>query len=275
MTGAHQRDGGFELLIRGAQFAPQRGQLAFGQQLQMIAGDGLGGGEAGCGRLQLLELQQQALADRARADARRVEHLHDGEHALDFRHAGIELGLEAGADDIQRLAQVAVIIDRIDHGAAYGEIARIEPRQFELPEQMVAQRLAARVGELLLAILIATAAAPGILGRAHRLVGPAVIDDLDRRFLDRRGGFRRGFGAREGLVSAALGVLILLEHDVRLEQFADMRLQLDGRQLQQADGLLQLRRHRQLLSELELQRGLKHKTCLRPVTAGPRDRISS
>src|SRR5450631_1482240 len=98
---------------------------------------------------------------------------------------------------------------------------------------MVAQRLTGGVRELLLAILVAAAAAaPGVLRRADRLVGPAVIDHLDRGLLDRRGGFGSGFSAREALVSAALGVLVLLEHDVRLEQLTDVGLQLDGRQLQ-------------------------------------------
>jgi len=55
----------------------------------------------------------------------------------------------------------------------------------------------------------------------------------------------------------------------RFEQLADVRLQLDGRQLQQPDGLLQLRCHRQLLAELELQRGLKHKTCRRRSPLAP------
>jgi len=53
-----------------------------------------------------------------------------------------------------------------------------------------------------------------------------------------------GRGA-EGLEALrGLGVLVGLEHHVGFEQFADVRLQFQGRHLQQADGLLQLRRHR-------------------------------
>ena len=60
---------------------------------------------------------RHSLTERAPTPGR-IEHLHDAEHALDFLHAGIELGLEAGADHIQRLAQIAVVVDRIDHRAA-------------------------------------------------------------------------------------------------------------------------------------------------------------
>ena len=44
-----------------------------------------------------------------------------------------------------------------------------------------------------------------------------------------------------------------LEHDVALELFADVRLQLQRRHLQEADGLLQLRGHGQCLTQLQLQ----------------------
>ena len=53
-------------------------------------------------------------------------------------------------------------------------------------------------------------------------------------------------------------VLLGLEHDVGLERLLDLRLQLEHGQLQQLDRLLQLRGHRQLLTELELQGRLEH-----------------
>ena len=53
-------------------------------------------------------------------------------------------------------------------------------------------------------------------------------------------------------------VLFLLEHDVGLERLQHLRLQLEHGQLQQLDGLLQLRGHRKLLTELELQGRLEH-----------------
>ena len=53
-------------------------------------------------------------------------------------------------------------------------------------------------------------------------------------------------------------VLFLLEHDVGLERLLHLRLQLEHGKLQQLDGLLQLRGHRKLLTELELQGRLEH-----------------
>ena len=81
------------------------------------------------------------------------------------------------------------------------------------------------------------------------------------------GGFAsfRGFGFRlargrdlveRGEVDRV--VLLLLEHDVGLERLHHLCLQLEHGQLQQLDGLLQLRGHRKLLTELELQGRLEH-----------------
>ena len=67
-------------------------------------------------------------------------------------------------------------------------------------------------------------------------------------------GGRDRFRGGEGLERArGLGLFHGLEHDVAFEQFADVRLQFERGHLQEADGLLQLRGHRQLLTQLELQ----------------------
>ena len=44
-----------------------------------------------------------------------------------------------------------------------------------------------------------------------------------------------------------------LEHHIVFELFADVRLQLQCRHLQEADSLLQLRGHGELLTQLQLQ----------------------
>ena len=73
-----------------------------------------------------------------------------------------------------------------------------------------------------------------------------------------------GAGA-EGLeAGGALGVLLGLEHHVGFEQLADVRLQFERGQLQQLDRLLQLRGHRQLLAEAQLQGGFQHSKTTRP-----------
>ena len=66
------------------------------------------------------------------------------------------------------------------------------------------------------------------------------------------GGLARLAVADRGALGAAADLACVLEHRV-LEQLLAHRLdQLHARHLQQADRLLQLRRHHQLLGELEL-----------------------
>ncbi len=72
---------------------------------------------------------------------------------------------------------------------------------------------------------------------------------------------RIGFAGRRRLLERSEVdrlVLFGLEHDVGLERLHHLRVQFEQRQLQQLDGLLQLRGHRELLTELELQGRLEH-----------------
>lgn len=48
-----------------------------------------------------------------------------------------------------------------------------------------------------------------------------------------------------------LGVLLTFQHGIGVEGLLDFLLQIQGRQLKQTDGLLQLRGHRQLLPHLK------------------------
>ena len=89
---------------------------------------------------------------------------------------------------------------------------------------------------------------PRILHLDHDLVGR-----LGRAVLVLAG---RGRLVERGEVD--LLVLLGLEHHVALERFLDLGLELEHGKLQQPDRLLQLRRHRQLLTELELQGRLEH-----------------
>jgi hypothetical protein len=52
-----------------------------------------------------------------------------------------------------------------------------------------------------------------------------------------------------------LGLVLALEQRIALQRLAQLLLELERRQLQQADRQAQLRRQRQLLPELDLQRG--------------------
>ena len=211
-----------------AQLAAQQRQLALGDQLQVMTGDLQRGGEAGRGRIELPQLQLDAFADRACPDARRVERLHALEHLGDLLGGGLDLGLERLGDFIQRLGDVAVVAYGIDDGARDGQVARCEAGELELPQQVLLQRLAARVGVLLLAFLV-VAAAPGGLGRADAVLAPALVENLDAVLgaaFGALGLLGRGHDRLEG--AGALGFLHGLEHHVRFEEFTDVSLQLEG-----------------------------------------------
>ena len=62
---------------------------------------------------------------------------------------------------------------------------------------------------------------------------------------------RHGIEPVDHPVLEVVAVFLAFEHRVGVEGFLDFLLQVEGRQLQQANGLLQLRSHRQLLAHLE------------------------
>ena len=127
-------------------------------------------------------------------------------------------------------------------------------RVLELAEQVILQRQLHVVGDFRGALVIV---APRV-GAGAAFV-PRVFDDF---------GFDGDFGCRlrvdallfrhrmrfERFESAGGLVLVHgLEHHVAFELFADVRLQLQCRHLQEADSLLQLRGHGELLTQLQLQ----------------------
>ena len=92
-------------------------------------------------------------------------------------------------------------------------------------------------------------------------LGPRVLHLDDHFLLARLLGRLAVFPGGRSLVERGevdLLVLLGLEHHVRLEGLEDLRLELEHRELQQLDRLLQLRRHGQCLTELELQGRLEH-----------------
>ena len=179
--------------------------------------------------------------------------------ALDLGGVALDLGLQRAGDLLQRLGEVAVVADGIDDGARDRQLARLE-----------AWRARA-----------ATAGAPAATGRRRRRT-PAGARRRRRSRESRQGrrcarpsprrrprrcsrrGALGGLGAARSAVSTASKVPVPsalvhgLEHHVRLEQLADVGLQLEGGQLQEPDRLLQLRGHGQLLTQLQLQRRFQH-----------------
>ena len=91
------------------------------------------------------------------------------------------------------------------------------------------------------------------------MLAPALVEHFDRAFRGALGGLGLLGGRNPNLEgSGGLGLLRRLEHHVRFQQLADVRLQLERGQLQEPDGLLQLWGHGQLLTQLQLQRGFQH-----------------
>jgi hypothetical protein len=264
------------------QLAPQRNKLLSCNQVEMIPRQLESQLEARSVRVELRELQRDAFGHGAGAHADRVELLDDPQDLLDLAGFSDDLGHERGGNILEALAEIAVVIDRVDDRAADQQRTRIQVCQLQLPEQVVGKGLPGLVRQVQQAVVVATR--PWRIGFGRRRLRP-VLANLDGRFL---AAFFRGIlGSLLGRPGeflqrqAVLGLLLGLEHHVALERFEYLGLQLDRRQLQQADGLLQLGRHRELLPDTELQGRLHHavmsawRVCLRsrlvaPVPCGAR-----
>ena len=99
-------------------------------------------------RLELSELQTQALGDAPRADPGGIEGLHVREHLLDLVEGDGQIGGQALRDVGERLGEIAVVVQRVDDCLAYPHLARIERADFELPDQVLVEVTLALVGEL-------------------------------------------------------------------------------------------------------------------------------
>jgi hypothetical protein len=117
---------------------------------------------------------------------------------------------------------------------------------------VVTQRVDAGVGDLRLARIPLEAAALGPRFGAARFVFPVRNALLAARLVG-AGAFREGVGSFR--LRAILGAL---EYGIGVKYLLDVFAQLDAVELQQADGLLQLWRQRQLLAEPELQGRFGH-----------------
>ena len=142
-----------------------------------MSGDLDRGIEAGDRRVELPQLQLDALADGAGADSRRVQGLNAGKRGLDLGGLAVDLGPQGVGDVLQRLRQIAIVTDRIDDGAGDRELPRLELRELQLPEQVFLQGLSRGVGEFLLPVVVI--AAPGRFRRPHAVLAPALVQNLD------------------------------------------------------------------------------------------------
>ncbi|MCY1414673.1 hypothetical protein D9M71_301300 [compost metagenome] len=218
--------------------------------------------------MHLAQLQQQALTQVAGADACWLELLDAVQHGFDFVEFDVHFRVEGVANFFEAFVQVALIVDAVDQGDRNEPVGIGHGCQVQLPEQVALQAFASRraSGEVPLVVVIAgQAAGAGLVDvfpcRVDRqFVGNAFIPLAIFKVVYRRGGLliagfldlRRGFlldviGQRVAVVEV-VAVFLAFEHGIGFQGFLDFLLEVQGRQLEQSDGLLQLRCHRQLLA---------------------------
>src|SRR5882724_7481936 len=216
--------------------------------LDDLDGEGVGLG-VGC------QLEEEAFAHAARGHAGRIESLHQPESALDF----LDGGTHAQGDLFHLRPEVAVVVEVADDGLADGHRPRVVGRPAQLLIQVLVEG-GARATQVLEGQLL-----PLLHGHGRPLVG--LVEDgggevegqlIRALAIDRGGLLRHGFGGRGfggqlrhpglgGGRRVGIDVLRLLLHlfqkRVVLQLFPHHLLELERRQLQQLDRLLQERRH--------------------------------
>ena len=232
-------------------------QLAPGQQVQVVQ-------QGPHGRVQAVafsQLQRQALRQAAGEDAGRVETLQDLQDRLDpfLRTAQGRGQLGQGPGDVARLVQ------QVDQVQADQPVHWVRQLDCELLQQVLPERrfLAEPLIQALAVVRRRAAATRGAGQVAEGAVGRAVVVKLLRVRVERRlrlFGHLVGRGQAGGILvrrcrlvfrkrGVRLGVapLLAFQKRVRFELAFDEFGQLDVRQLQQLDRLLQLRRHHKAL----------------------------
>ena len=218
----------------------------------------------------MAQLQQQAFAQGAGADAGGFELLDAVQHRLDLVQLDVEFRVEACADFLEGVLQVALAVDAVDQGDGDQAVGVGHRRQVELPQQVTLQALADRGagGEVPLVVIIARQATgaglvdvlPGGVDRQFvgDALGPFAVFEvfrgaagtgfLEAVVLDFGGRLVLGVVRHRVAVVEVLAVFLTFEHRIGLQRFLDFLLEVQGGELKQTDGLLQLRGHRQLLA---------------------------
>ena len=248
-----------DLLDRDAQLARQPVEAAALEHGQVVAHDARG--ERVVGHTQLAELDEQALGEAAGRHAGRVEVLEAAEHTLHDLDVGPGVGEEGDLLELER--QEAVLVEASDDERAHLLLLVGEVGEAELPHQMIGEERPLDQHVLERGAPIVVVAAAAVPGRAMDVVAVVLGVLLPVDLAD--GGSRLDLGfLRLGRVllgpvlsvdrrhlgrSLELLVDVLLQHGVLGELLVDQRLQLGARDLQDLDGLPELRRHHQLLGE--------------------------
>ncbi|MCY1419340.1 hypothetical protein D9M71_349260 [compost metagenome] len=248
--------------------AHQLAVVTAAEQVDVVGDQALGFGQPGGLGVHLAQLQQQALAQVAGADAGWLELLDTVQDGFDFVELDVHFRIEGVADLFEAFVQVALVVDAVDQGDGDKPVGVGHRCQVQLPEQVALQALASRCagGEVPLVVVIAgQAAGAGLVDvfpcRVDRqFVGNALVPFAIFKVVYRGGGlliagfldFRRDLlldviGQRVAVVEV-VAIFLALEHGIGFQGFLDFLLEVQGGQLEQSDGLLQLRCHRQLLA---------------------------
>ena len=181
------------------------------------------------------QLQREALPGGARAHAGGLQVLQVPERDAELFEIGFGFGGQQRRDFLERLRQIAVFVEGVDQQLDEYAVAIAQIGERELAAQVIAQRRRVRRGKAAVALVIVIRPAPAG-GDIRRPVGVG------------GGGFgaaaraRAARGRRRGCrgLGLAFGILAL-ERRVLHQHAVDLLVELDRRQLQQADRLLQLR----------------------------------
>jgi len=201
-------------------------------------------------RVEREQLQPQALGDRARGHARRVERLHVAQR---HQHLVVVRGRIERAQRgelVERLRQVPRRVDRLDHRVHEHAVAIGQAQAPRLLQQVLAQRRRARHHQRRVPLVVAAAARAVV----RRAAAPQLVEPVggDRGLVGR--GVGRLLGRLRRVGGAGLLGLHRLEEGVGRQDFLDLLLELQRGQLQQLDRALQERGHRQLVAGAQLQR---------------------
>ena len=209
------------------------------------------------------DLQCEAFGSVACADAGRFETLHQLERDLQFLRLDLQLLRQARVNFFQRLFEVTILVECIDDEFDQRAVAKFAYGQPHLFQQMLTQRRLVRF-QLRARVVIFRSfrRARYVIEAPLAFIGGCFIVaaafEAAFAFVRRRGRrFARGrIGRRRGRRDGAIGkqthgiverIVDALEHRIVGQDLFQLLVQFECRQLQQADGLLQLRRERQVL----------------------------
>ena len=220
---------------------------------------------------QAADLQRQAFGRVARAHAGRIEALQQGQGRAQLVGVDLQLLGQACQDVVERLFQIAIVVERIDDQLDERAVAQFQHRHAHLLHQVLAQGavmgLELRTRILVVGRLAAARFAPVTVGAVHGGRGIAAVAVKRLRFGRRRrrvlaGRLGRRFGRRRGGTERPVGqqaqrtverIVEPFEQGIVRQQLLEFLVQFQGRQLQQAYRLLQLRRQCQVLRGAQLQ----------------------